>query len=134
MVIAVDFDGTIVEHKYPQIGREIPLAIKTLKRLQSDGHILILWTVRSGKLLEDAITFCKQQGIEFYAVNCNYPEETESNIIQCRKINVDLFIDDRNVGGLSDWDIIYKMVTDGLSYQELEFHLIKKKRKWLFHF
>lgn len=134
MVIAVDFDGTIVKHKYPQIGREIPLAIKTLKRLQSDGHILILWTVRSGKLLEDAITFCKQQGIEFYAVNCNYPEETELNIIQCRKINVDLFIDDRNVGGLPDWDIIYKMVTDGLSYQELEFHSIKKKRKGLFHF
>ena len=45
MIIAVDFDGTIVEHKYPQIGREIPFAIATLKKLQAERHLLILWSV-----------------------------------------------------------------------------------------
>ena len=134
MTIAVDFDGTIVENKYPQIGKEIPFAISTLKKLQFDGHLLILWTVREGKSLEEAIAFCRQHGIEFYAINRNYPEETVNSIIHCRKVNADFFIDDRNVGGLPDWDIIYKMISEGLSYKELVFHLRPKKRKGLFHF
>lgn len=40
--IAVDFDGTIVTHEYPKIGREIPFAIETLKMLIRDQHRLIL--------------------------------------------------------------------------------------------
>ena len=51
MIIAVDFDGTIVEHRYPAIGRELPFAIETLKKLAKEGHRLILWTVREGRLL-----------------------------------------------------------------------------------
>ena len=74
MTIAVDFDGTIVEHKYPSIGREKPFAIETLLELSSEGHKLILWTARDGELLEDAIRFCKERGLEFYAVNSNYPQ------------------------------------------------------------
>ncbi len=54
MIIAVDFDGTIVEHKYPKIGREKPFAIDTLRRLAGEGHKIILWTSREGELLEDA--------------------------------------------------------------------------------
>ena len=75
MIIAVDFDGTIVTHEYPRIGREIPFAIDTLKRLQEEGHHqLILWTVREGDLLNEAVEFCRTRGLEFYAVNNNYPE------------------------------------------------------------
>ena len=55
MIIAVDFDGTIVEHRYPEIGREKPFAFDTLKMLQKEGHRLILWTVREDKLLEEAV-------------------------------------------------------------------------------
>ena len=80
MIIAVDFDGTIVEHKYPHIGKEIPFAIATLKKLQTEHHILILWTVREGKFLKEAIEFCRKKGLEFYAVNRNYPEETDEII------------------------------------------------------
>lgn len=134
MVIAVDFDGTIVEHRYPEIGREIPFAIDTLKKLQAERHLLILWTVREGKLLEDAVEFCRQRGIEFYAINRNYPEESDNKIIQCRKINADFFIDDRNVGGLPDWSMIYGMITDRLSYEEFGFNPSSKKRKGLFRF
>ena len=58
MVIAVDFDGTIVKHRFPAIGKEIPYAIKTLKLFQEKGHKLILWTYRTGKDLEKAVEFC----------------------------------------------------------------------------
>ena len=106
MIIAVDFDGTIVEHKYPKIGREIPFAIQTLKLLQREGHKLILWTVRDGKELDDALRFCQQRGLEFYAVNRNFPDENFSENTS-RKIAVDIYIDDRNYGGLPSWGEIY---------------------------
>ena len=99
MIIAVDFDGTIVEHKYPAIGKEIPFAIDTLKMLQKDRHRLILWSVREGKLLDEAVQWCKERGVEFYAVNRDYPEETtDNNPNFSRKLKVDVFIDDRNLG------------------------------------
>lgn len=119
MIIAVDFDGTIVEHKYPYIGKEIPFAIETLKKLKEERHTLILWTVREGKLLEEAINFCKEKGLEFYAVNSNYPEEKKSHDNFSRKLKADLFIDDRNLGGLPDWGTIYRMVKDKLTFEEI---------------
>lgn len=112
MTIAVDFDGTIVTHEYPAIGKEIPFAIDTLKRLQQEHHRLILWTVREGKELDEAVEYCKKRGLEFYAVNSDYPETLE-DIPQPRKLGVDLFIDDRNLGGLPDWGIIYRMISSG---------------------
>jgi len=113
MIIAVDFDGTIVTHEYPKIGREIPFAIDSLKRLQLEPQYqLVLWTVREGAELEEAVEFCRSRGLEFYAINNNYPEETAKDQ-QPRKIKVDLFIDDRNLGGLPDWGIIYRMITTG---------------------
>ena len=66
MIIAVDFDGTIVEHKYPAIGREIPFAIETLKKLQAERHKLILWSVREGRLLDEAVQFCRERGLQTY--------------------------------------------------------------------
>lgn len=119
MIIAVDFDGTIVEHKYPKIGNEIPFAIDTLKKLKNEHHKLILWSVREGKLLDDAVTFCRERGLEFYAVNRNYPEEQLGHDYFSRKLKADLFIDDRNLGGLPDWGTIYEMVTKKLSYEDL---------------
>ena len=120
MIIAIDFDGTLVEHKYPEIGREIPFAFETLRRLQQDKHRLILWTVREGRLLDEALAFCRERSIEFYAVNRDYPEEEKgANRHYSRKLKADLFIDDRNLGGLPDWGTIYEMVTQKLSYEDL---------------
>ena len=79
MTIAVDFDGTIVEHRYPEIGREIPFAIDTLKMLSREGHRLILWSVREGHLLDEAIAWCRERGLEFYAANKDYPEEERNH-------------------------------------------------------
>ena len=127
MIIAVDFDGTIVEHRYPAIGAEIPFAIETLKKLAREQHRLILWTVRKGKLLEEAVEFCRKRGLEFYAVNRNYPEETEEQADKgSRKLKADIWIDDRNVGGLPEWGIIYQLIHNGMTYDEF---LRKKKDK-----
>ncbi len=119
LIIAVDFDGTIVEHKYPEIGREIPFAIETLKKLQHEHHHrLILWTVRAGKELEEAIEFCRARGLEFYSHNCNFPaEELENNT--SRKLGVDLFIDDRNLGGLPDWGVIYRQIVSNKAFEPI---------------
>ncbi|MGE0567884.1 MAG: BT0820 family HAD-type phosphatase [Bacteroidia bacterium] len=106
-VIAVDFDGTIVEHAYPKIGKEMLFAFATLKALQKKGHKLILWTFRHGVYLDEAVEYCKANGVEFYAVNKNFPEETwDENV--ARKLNADIFIDDRNVGGFMGWSDIWQ--------------------------
>ena len=106
LTIAVDFDGTLVENRYPEIGKPILFAFETLKKLQQDGHQLILWTYRSGYKLEEAVAFCKSKGVTFYAVNKSYPEE-EYDGHMSRKILADIFIDDRNINGLPPWGEIY---------------------------
>lgn len=120
MIIAVDFDGTIVEHRYPHIGKELPFAIETLRKLAEEGHRLILWTVREGQCLTDAVEFCRSRGLEFYAVNHDYPEEAQENNKRfSRKIKADLWIDDRNLGGLPDWGTIYEMIHHRMTYEDL---------------
>ncbi len=122
LIIAVDFDGTIVEHRYPSIGRVRPLAFETLSMLQAKGHRLILWSHRTGQKLEDAVTFCLSNGIEFYAVNKNYPEEVW-NENDSRKILADIYIDDRNLGGIPSWEEIFKMICPE---EEIPTEIIKK--------
>jgi len=110
MKIAVDFDGTIVEHKYPKIGKPILFAFDTLKELQKRGHKIILWTYRSGKELDEAVEYCKKNGVEFYAVNKNYMEEEFENGKISRKIDAELFIDDRNLLGFPGWARVLQLL------------------------
>ena len=138
MIIAVDFDGTIVEHKYPKIGSELPFATDTLKMLIKDGHQLILWSVREGDLLQEAVDWCHERGVDFWAVNKDYPEEEkEKNNHFSRKLKVEMFIDDRNLGGLPDWGTIYQMITNhetwesrNYSHRSFEDHQPPKKKHW----
>lgn len=133
MIIALDFDGTIVQHKYPEIGSEIPFATATIRKLIEEKHRIILWTVRRGKLLQDAVDWCNERGIEFYAVNKSYPEEEIGE--GYGKVNADLFIDDRNLGGLPNWGDIYRMISENKSWKDIysatEEPQKKKKKKWL---
>ena len=110
----MDFDGTIVEHRYPAIGREILFAFDTLKALQEQRHQLILWTYRSGKELDEAVEYCRKNGIVFYAVNKNYPEEVFVEGEISRKIQADFYIDDRNIGGFPGWGEIWQMLNPDL--------------------
>lgn len=127
-IIAVDFDGTIVEDAYPKIGKPLIFAFDTLKRLQNDGHRLILWTYRCGDKLDEAVAFCRENGLEFYAVNASFPGEVFSEKEASRKIHADLFIDDRSLGGLPGWGEIYQQIAG----QEAPPQPPKKRRKGLF--
>jgi len=120
--IAVDFDGTIVEHEYPEIGKEKLFAFQTLKELEKRGALLILWTFRTGTELEEAIAYCRKNGIEFYAVNRNYPEERYDETVS-RKIDADIFIDDRNIGGFPGWSEIWQIL---VPYEQLQMEAEKK--------
>ncbi len=128
LIIAVDFDGTIVEDAYPKIGKPNLFAFETLKKLQEEGHRLILWTYRCGNKLDEAVKFCESNGVFFYAINSSFPEETYSDDVS-RKIHADLFIDDRNVGGFIGWGEIYQKLTN--SNEKL---ISKEKKKGLFNF
>ena len=137
MTIAVDFDGTIVEHRYPEIGKEIPFATATLRQLMEDGHMLILWTVREDKLLDEAVEWCRKHGVIFYAVNQDYDDDTsDRNRNFSRKLKASIFIDDRNVGGLPDWGTIYQLISKHISYENYmskqNRYSIKKKHWWNF--
>ncbi|MBR5812867.1 MAG: hypothetical protein IKY37_00265 [Bacteroidaceae bacterium] len=129
MIIAVDFDGTIVEHKYPEIGNERPFATYTLRKLIEEKHRLILWTVRQGRELEEAVDWCKERGVEFYAINKNYPEEVVEPHGGYSKINAELFIDDRNLGGIPDWGIIYQMINEGKNWKDIYAESAPRKTK-----
>ncbi|MCR4664552.1 MAG: hypothetical protein K5660_04210 [Paludibacteraceae bacterium] len=136
MTIAIDFDGTIVTHAYPAIGKPIPFAIESLKMLQQvDHHQLILWSCREGALLQEAVDYCHERGLDFYAVNSNYPEEQQLNedmpreVSSPRKLTADLFIDDRNLGGIPDWGVIYQMIHTGKQFQPVAVATETPKRK-----
>ena len=115
--LAIDFDGTIVEDAYPSIGKPKIFAFETLKKLQSEGYRLILWTYRHGKSLEEAVEFCRKNGVEFYAVNSSFEGEIFDDETQSRKIDADLFIDDRNLGGFPGWGEIYNIITERIEFR-----------------
>lgn len=120
--IAIDFDGTIVEHEYPDIGKDKLFAFETMRELQKHGALLILWTFRAGEELDEAVEYCRKKGIEFYAVNKNYPEEKFDSSIS-RKINADIYIDDKNIGGFPGWSSIWQQLS---LYDEMEKEALRK--------
>jgi hydroxymethylpyrimidine pyrophosphatase-like HAD family hydrolase len=128
LIIAVDFDGTIVDDAYPKIGKPKLFAFETLKRLQKDGHRLILWTYRSDVRLQEAVAFCNENGLTFYAVNKSFPEE-QFDYSKSRKIHADLFIDDRNIGGFIGWGEVYQKLSNP-NYNPLK----QEKKKGFFSF
>ncbi len=94
MIIALDFDGTVVSHEYPHIGEDIG-AVPVLKELVAAGHKLILFTMRSGKLLDDAVAWFERNGIELYAVNENPEQKSWTSSV---KVHANIYIDDCALG------------------------------------
>lgn len=95
-IYAVDFDGTIAETKFPEIIAPIWSMVQKCKKIKKDGDILILWTCRCGKDLEDAIDYCAKLGIKFDYINENVPENVEKFGNDCRKIFAHEYIDDKS--------------------------------------
>lgn len=122
-IIAVDFDGTIVSHKFPVVGDENPSAFEWLARFQEAGVKLILWTMRSGDSLDDAVEHCKANGIEFFAVNDN-PDQ--ASWTASRKVYANIYIDDAAAGcplrdggesgrPMVNWDVVGPSVMEVVS-------------------
>jgi len=130
LTLAVDFDGTIVENRFPEIGKPMLFAFESLKKLQEEGHRLILWTYRHGEKLDEAVEFCEKNGLKFHAINKSYPEEEFDDTIS-RKILADIFIDDRNLGGMKGWGEIFHELSNEKSSLKKE-NKKKKKRSGLF--
>ena len=96
-IIAVDFDGTLCENKYPDIGAPIPRVIEFVKRQKADDNIIILWTCRAGQQLADAVTWCKNQGLIFDYINENVKENVAMYGGDTRKVFADVYIDDKTL-------------------------------------
>lgn len=118
LIIGIDFDGTIVEHEYPNVGKPHPTVFFWLKKFQEEGAKLILWTMRSndekfGMKLDDAVEICKKNGIEFYGLNTN---PTQFSWTRSNKAYAHVYIDDAAFGcpllqiegkrPIVDWDTV----------------------------
>lgn len=97
-IYAFDFDGTLCKEAFPSIGKPNKSVINLAKKVKFQGHRIILWTCRSGDKLEEAIAWCREQGLEFDAVNQNLPEILELFGSDSRKITADYYIDDKMLG------------------------------------
>lgn len=95
MILAIDFDGTVVEHKYPDIGKDVPHAVRVLKRIISNNHQIIIWTMRCDKYLDEAVDWYKKNGIPFTGANINKSQNVWTN---SPKVYAHRYIDDAAVG------------------------------------
>ena len=113
MIIAIDFDGTICQNKYPDIGEPMPLAIESIKELKELGHNLILWTCRKGEQLYNAVKWCKESGIPFDLVNEYEPNNLRAfGGVAGNKVFADIYIDDRNLGGFVGWQRAMELIKE----------------------
>lgn len=110
MIIAVDFDGTLHMGEWPNIGLPRAYAVHAMRTLKEDGHFIIIWTCREGREQTAMVNWLLEHGIPFDRVNEHHPQ----NIIEyggdARKIFADLYIDDKQLGGLPDWDEILQTI------------------------
>ncbi len=103
MIIAVDFDGTIVRSDYPTIIGEMPYAGEVLRRLHDKGHYITLWTCRTGVQLLDAVNWLLEHKIPFDRINDHNPENVRKYGSGGKKIYAHCYVDDKNVGGFPGW-------------------------------
>lgn len=94
-IIAVDFDGTVVTHEYPDVGNDVPYAVEVLKRLDANGVKIILWTMRHGTELQDAVNWYEKKGIPLFGINQN-PQQIEWT--QSPKCYAQVYVDDAAIG------------------------------------
>lgn len=95
MIFCVDFDGTLVHDKYPEIGEPMQHVIDFVIRLKQQGNEIILWTSRTDDQLQAAVEWCAQHGIIFDAVNDNLQRIKEQWGGNTRKVYCDWYIDDK---------------------------------------
>ena len=111
IILSVDFDGTLVESDYPNIGNLKPNAKEIINRLYDEGYIILINTCRSGIYEGDCYKFLNENGIKYHYINSNLPSQIEYFGQDCRKISANLYIDDKNLLGIpDDWNEIYELI------------------------
>lgn len=108
MIFAIDFDGTIVEHKYPKIGDLLPGARRIINALYNKGHYIIIWTCRLEPELTEMINFLKTMRIKYHKVNENAPLKL-LGYKPDPKVFANVYIDDLNLGGFPGWNHVQKL-------------------------
>jgi hypothetical protein len=98
MIIAIDFDGVLVEDKYPEIGNPNWDMISAVWRLNFTKHELVLWTCRIGERLDEVVKWCKDHNLNFTCINSNTPNNLAEYGTDPRKVYADVYIDDRAFG------------------------------------
>jgi hypothetical protein len=117
LTLAIDFDNTIVEEKYPAIGNLLPGAKEHINKLYADGHFIIIWTCRCDNYQLEAEHFLHLNGINYHKINENQPGRILTyKGLNCRKVSADIYIDDRNLGGIPSWWEIYDKIREIASH------------------
>lgn len=118
-ILAIDFDGTIVENAYPNVGTLKPNAKTVINKLKQEGFKIIINTCRSGIFEGRVYEFLEEQGIEYDYINSNLPTQIEYFKQDCRKISADIYIDDKNLGGVpEDWNVIYELIHKQIEHEQ----------------
>lgn len=111
LILSIDFDGTIVENNYPDAGEPKNNAKKVINKLFDEGFIIIINSCRAAMHEALIYRFMKENGIKYHYINCNLPSQIEYFGMDCRKISADIYIDDKQLGGIpDDWNLIYTLV------------------------
>jgi hypothetical protein len=108
-VLAIDFDGTIVDHAFPDIGEIKPDAKEIINRLYEEGYYICVWSCRTGFNLIDAVNWLNDNGIQYHKFNEGPPLECVG-FSSHPKIYANIYIDDSNLGGLPSWKEIYEII------------------------
>lgn len=113
MILAIDFDGTIVDDQFPDVGNMKQGAAEAINQLYADGYTIIIWTCRTGINKARAVEFLARNGVKWHYFNeSSYHNLKAHNFRDTRKVYADLYIDDRMIGKLPTWDEIYWIVRD----------------------
>ena len=110
LILAIDFDETIVQCDFPRIIKLRPDAKKIINQLYDDGYYIIIWTCRHGDHALEAETYLLKNGIRFNKFNQHHPALIKRFRNDTRKISADVYIDDKCVGGLPTWKEIYRII------------------------
>ena len=117
--LCIDFDGTIVENAYPLVGKLKPNVVEVITKLYNEGYIILISTCRAGIYEADCYHCLKDNNIPYHYINSNLPQDIEFFKQDCRKISADIYIDDRQLGGIpDDWNKIYELIKSQIKYEQ----------------
>lgn len=130
ITLSIDFDGTVAAGKYPEIGEMLDQADVYINMLYAEGFHIIINTCRTGIHMNNAVEFMYKKGIKFHQINQNNPAYCHLYQEDCRKINADIYIDDKNLGGLpGHWSVIYQLIHNRADELREEFQ--NKQNQWI---